>query len=306
MGKLALGTVQFGTGYGITNTGGQVPEHEVRAILARAAAAKVEVLDTAAAYGEAEQVLGRCLAGVGAAGAVTAKARFRLVSKTVPVRSATVDGAALDMVAAGLDRSRQLLGRYCIDAMLVHHADDLLASGGDRLWKLLQARQAEGEIGKIGVSVYDGGQLQALLARFPLQIVQLPLNVLDQRLLQSGWLDRLHRLGIEIHVRSAFLQGVLLAGQEAIPDRIGVVKAGVAAFQHACQSAGIAPAVACLGFLKALPQVQHVVCGVLGVGQLDELAAAWASPCAFGAPEFASFALADHPFLSPANWPQAV
>jgi aryl-alcohol dehydrogenase-like predicted oxidoreductase len=295
MTALALGTVQFGLPYGITNHAGQVPEAEVRAILASAEAAGVDVLDTAASYGGSEQVLGRCMAP---------DASFRLITKTLPLNGSRLDETSLERIAAGIDMSMLQLGREHVEGILVHHAQDLMGPDGELLFELLQAQQGNGRIGKIGVSVYDGAQLEALLPRYPIEIVQLPLNVLDQRLLQSGWLHRLADDGIEVHVRSAFLQGVLLADSGTLPERIDVIRSGAARFHIGCAQLRVGRAAACLGFLRSLPEVSQVVCGVLSVAQFDELLEAWRQDDVPTDPDdYAHFALPDHPYLSPANWP---
>jgi aryl-alcohol dehydrogenase-like predicted oxidoreductase len=295
MTQLALGTVQFGTDYGITNRSGRVAEQEVREIVLAAVNAGVSVLDTAAAYGDAEYVVGRCL---------PPGSRLRIVTKTVPLRTEHIDSGSLNKVSQGIERSMELLMRPQLDGVMVHHAKDLLVPGGDKLFALLQAEQAQGRIGKIGVSVYGTAELAALVPRYPIELVQLPLNVLDQRLLTAGWIHRLHEAGVEIHVRSAFLQGTLLADAGSLPDRIGVIKAGVRNFQNVCSGAGLDRTEMCLGFLQSLQGISYVVCGVAGLQQFSEIAAAWERCKALAAADYAPFALPDHPYLSPANWPR--
>lgn len=56
--RLALGTAQFGMRYGVANRVGQVPAGEARRILERARTAGMDTLDTAAAYGASETLLG--------------------------------------------------------------------------------------------------------------------------------------------------------------------------------------------------------------------------------------------------------
>ena len=60
--KLGLGTVQFGMNYGMSNLRGRTPPAEVDHILRLAADNGVQVLDTAAVYGDSEVVLGKLLA----------------------------------------------------------------------------------------------------------------------------------------------------------------------------------------------------------------------------------------------------
>ena len=89
----------------------------------------------------------------------------------------------------------------------MHNADDLLKSGADKLFKQLQILKQQGSISKIGVSIYTGSQLQKVIDRFSIDIVQLPFNILDNRLINSGILNKIYEKGIEIHARSVFLQG---------------------------------------------------------------------------------------------------
>ena len=60
--KLALGTVQFGLDYGISNKTGQVEAKDVKSILEHARRQGLKTLDTAAAYGTSEEVLGDTIA----------------------------------------------------------------------------------------------------------------------------------------------------------------------------------------------------------------------------------------------------
>ena len=63
MSRLALGTAQFGLDYGINNKTGKVSEPAVALILAEAAKNGIECLDTAAAYGDSEDVIGNISTG---------------------------------------------------------------------------------------------------------------------------------------------------------------------------------------------------------------------------------------------------
>ena len=84
MRKIALGTVQFGLDYGITNHSGQVSIDEVKNILDYAKHKGIDTLDTAARYGNSEQVLGEI--GVN---------NYRIITKTTPLKNG-VDGVIKD------------------------------------------------------------------------------------------------------------------------------------------------------------------------------------------------------------------
>src|SRR5262249_30176628 len=134
--RLGLGTVQFGQAYGISNTHGQVPTEEARKILVRAAAAGMRTIDTAAGYGNAEEVLGAL---------ASATRPFRLVTKTISLAN------GLDAVLDRARRSAEILGRRPVDFLLVHAAGDLAGRAGDALWKGLSGLRDEDLYRGVGI-----------------------------------------------------------------------------------------------------------------------------------------------------------
>ncbi|HEX2759654.1 MAG TPA: aldo/keto reductase, partial [Rhizomicrobium sp.] len=226
MTRLGLGTVQFGQAYGVSNSRGQVSGLEAQAILARAAQAGIRLLDTAANYGEAEQVL-----------AALDTAPFRIVTKTISVKN------GIDAVIA---RARQSAERLKADTVLVHAAADLAEPG---LWPALQRLKAEGLFRRIGISTYVVDDPAALAARFRPDTMQLPFSLLDQRLLRDGTLARLQEMGVEIHARSLFLQGLLLMAPESLPAHLRAAAAHLAGLRAQLAEAGTTPLAAALGFV---------------------------------------------------------
>src|SRR5579872_4477175 len=148
--RLALGTAQFGLAYGVSHEGGRVPLDEARDILELAALSGLDMLDTAAAYGDSEEVLGT-IAGE--------DSPFSVVAKTLPIRADSIDAEAVARVEAAFRQSLRRLRRDKVYALLVHDARDLLNPGGERLWARLQALRAEGLARKIGLSAYEGGEI---------------------------------------------------------------------------------------------------------------------------------------------------
>lgn len=259
LGWLGLGTAQFGLDYGATNAVGQVAKAEVRAILANAAAAGVRTLDTAPAYGAAERVLGD-LAGP----------EFELVTKTVKL--ADYPGRSPERaVREGLEASLNALGRPTVDALLVHAAEDLTGATGDALWRALERLRAEGLTKRIGVSIYGGEQLATLLDRYPLDLVQAPINPLDQRLLSNGLVDRLHRSNVRIHVRSLFLQGVLLSAPEEVPSWLAPMRPTLQRLADADGGDRQQRVASFFAWVRQAVQPECVICGVTSLQQFEEL-----------------------------------
>ncbi|MEW5995005.1 MAG: aldo/keto reductase, partial [Candidatus Zixiibacteriota bacterium] len=173
----------------MSNRLGRAPKSEVGRILDYAAASGIGLLDTAAAYGISEAVLGETL---------SPGHPFRIVTKTRPCHCAAVTAPEQKRVVETFHRSLRKLKQPRVYGLLVHNADDLLLPGGELLVDALHQLKAAGLVEKIGVSVYIGDQIDAVARIFTPDLVQLPVNLLDQRLIHGGHLTRLKQAGVEI------------------------------------------------------------------------------------------------------------
>jgi len=273
--KLGLGTVQFGQSYGVSNQRGQVPKGEVAAILDRALKAGVRLLDTAANYGDAEAVL----AGFDLS-------PFRVVTKTINLSN------GLDTVVA---RARQSAERLKADTLLVHAAADL---ADNRLWPALQRLKAEGVFTRIGISVYAAEKPAELAERFKPDVMQLPFSVLDQRLLADGTLARLAELGVEVHARSLFLQGLLL--METLPQKLRSAQPELDRVRAQIAEARSTPLATALGFVLSHSQIGIGLVGVTSLVELEEILTVAA--CPLPTLNWSSLALKDERLLTPSLW----
>lgn len=289
--RLGLGTVQFGLDYGISNSTGQVAAGDVETIVTDAATAGICVLDTAAAYGESESVLGASrAAGFG----------FRIITKTRPQRGNRVGVNELEDVRLGFENSLKQLGVESVGGLLVHDARDLLVPGGEGLYDQLCEWRQSGKVEKIGVSIYDRAEAESLFERYDFDLIQLPLNLFDQRLLQDGTISALNRQDVEIHVRSVFLQGVLLMAEGSLPPSFKGLDEHHRQYWHALRAAGIPPLAAALGFVNALPEVDVLLVGVNSRQHLAECLAAYDEQVQLE--NASAYAVSDNFLIDPRLW----
>jgi aryl-alcohol dehydrogenase-like predicted oxidoreductase len=167
---------------------------------------------------------------------------------------------------------------------------------------VLRKLKAEGVTEKIGVSVYDERQIEAILSRHAVEVVQVPVSVLDQRLLASGTLARLRQQGVEVHARSAFLQGLLLMDPDRLAAHFQPAVPTLRRFHEFARAQGITPLQAALAFVADLEDIDYAVIGVTRHEELQEIAAAF-RPRPDLRDGFAGFALRDESVLNPARWP---
>jgi aryl-alcohol dehydrogenase-like predicted oxidoreductase len=291
--RLGLGTAQFGLDYGITNDRGRSPENEVSAILETAARQGVLMLDTAPAYGEAETVLGRTL---------PSPSPFTIVTKTPKIAGLSVDEAVAH-VDSTFRQSLTALNRPRVDGLLAHDADDLCGPAGAAIWTRMCALREEGLVGKLGVSVYTGAQIDAVLERYPIDVIQVPFNALDHRLVESGHLERLARLGIEIHARSIFLQGLLVSPGRLPATCPDDIRDHLSRLWDAWGQAGLSPLEGALAEGIHQPELSVLVIGVAGVEDLNQGLAAFDRAAATPRPFPAGcFSLSDHWIVDPRQW----
>jgi aryl-alcohol dehydrogenase-like predicted oxidoreductase len=288
--KLALGTVQFGLNYGIANQSGQISLAQAREVLALASLHGIADLDTAIAYGDAEARLGQ----IGVQG-------FRVITKLPPLPATLRAGVGDvgDWGKAQLAASLKRLGVGSVYGLMLHRSTDLLGPQGPALIQALEDLQSEGWVQKLGISIYAPSELDAVMPLARWGLVQAPFNLLDRRLQTSGWLQRLKDLGVEVHARSAFLQGLLLTSADALPAKF---LPWVALWQRwqtwqsatACSALG-----ACLAFVQSFSEVDRVVVGVDGPAHLQGILAALREPPPPYWPEIAS---EDDRLVNPSRW----
>ena len=286
--KLGLGTAQWGMKYGVSNKQGQTPLEEVNSILRVARRARISLLDTASLYGNAEQVLGKF-----------DLSSFRVITKTPKFGKDLISEADVKNLTQTLFASLQKLGLKSTYGVLLHNVEDIFVPNGAKLIDALERLKSHGLIAKIGVSVYDSSQIKKALDLFRPDIIQLPINVLDQRLIQDGTITHLSGLGIEVHARSAFLQGLLLMSGNDRPTYFEPWAPLLSNWQKFCDDQLISPLHAALGFVCNLKDVSYVLIGVQSQHQLKQILDA---PTTLDYSDFDQFASDDPNLLDPSVW----
>lgn len=280
----ALGGAQFGLDYGISNRSGKLAGSAARATLEAAWRAGVDMVDLAPAYGDAEELV---------AAARPKCAAFRIVSKTL------VGAVPLDAIDAQARRSAKLAGGS-LDALLVHHGLELATSSGPALWDLMRRLRDAGVTKRIGFSAYVEDDPVALARRFQPDLVQLPGSLLDQRLSLSGSLAELKALGVEIHLRSLFLQGLLFMDPDNLPPKLASIGPRLQEIQTAIAAAGASRLEAAIGYGRSLREVDRLVIGASAPSELQQILATAGRP----SPNlnWSALALDEDWAKSPMNW----
>ncbi len=287
MSELALGTVQFGINYGITNESGQVPDEVVSQMLRLAQREGISLFDTASDYGASQLRLGEFAADGGDQRYVT---KFSLPSDgSVP----TANNLFLDSMAT--------LRVSTLHAVLFHKISDFTDERAHDAVEVLRAARSNRIVARIGVSIYTEEDLALALDIFPdLDILQLPANLLDVRLLESVAVSELRQRGAEIHVRSVLLQGLLLSDPELLPEYFAGLQPALRHLHHRAAEENVSALTMALGAIRQHPSVDAVLVGATNVAELEAIIEAWKGSHRLG--RFESHAVPEA-LLDPRNWP---
>ena len=256
MNRIVLGGAQLGLPYGILNGGETLSGEEVARILDTAVSHGIDSIDTAIAYGQSESIIGE-----------TSQNRFNIISKLPPLPSEVSNVS--EWVHTQVDASLARLNCKSLDALLLHRPQDLTGQHGSELYAAINSLKVEKFIQRFGISIYAPDELAGIIGKIDIDLVQVPLNVFDRRIL--GVIDQLTARNIEVHVRSVFLQGVLIASPKDRPQRFQPWSEHFAQFDTWVNSTGLSAMACCLGFALQQPGVAKLVIGTTSAESLTEV-----------------------------------
>ncbi len=241
--KLGLGTVQFGLNYGISNKDGQTTEAEVASILNYAKGKKINLLDTASAYGASELVLGH-----------NNLEDFNIVSKFIFRENEGI-------LSEQFHRSKEKLNVESLYGYLAHRVSDVL--NNPWLWDEMQTLKEEQQVKKVGFSFNEVKELEKILSLGIMpDIIQVPYNFLDNRF--DWYMELLKEKGCEIHTRSAFLQGIFFTDYEKLNPFFDELKPIIKELQNVDNLPGLL-----IKYCTDKPFIDRVIVGVNSLKQLE-------------------------------------
>ena len=258
--KLCLGTVQFGMDYGIR---GQKRPHikDVFDMLDYAVSNDVSTIDTANAYGIAEEVVGAWLRGKSRSGVFLVS---KLKPNILPDNPGSLDISDIyAIIKENLTQSLQRLGTDFLDAYLLHSPGYVF---DDNVLQAMASLKKEGYVGQVGVSVYEPAEAMHAISHPGMDMVQLPYSIFDQRM--KYVFSKCE--GTVLHGRSAFIQGLILMDESDVPEFLHKARPILRDIDAACRETGYSRIRLAIGYVKQQKALSHLVFGVDSLEQLKE------------------------------------
>ena len=268
--SMTIGTVQLGMNYGIANTAGKPDEQKSFAMLRAAFENGITALDTARAYGDSEDVIGRFLkTWEGDMPYIATKVR------KFPEGELNVEKHVISSVEQSLEK----LGVKKVNTIMLHSPVDLLAHGAEAA-RAMERLMTLGYTDRIGVSVYVQNEIEEML-RYPnFSVTQVPMSIFDQRLIASGTVNKLKDASYTVFVRSVFLQGLFFLDPDTVTDPILVEHAvpKIRLLREIAAAEGMTVAQLAIAFMRDTLGVTSLVLGADTPEQVKENIAYFDAP----------------------------
>ena len=255
--KISIGTAQFGLNYGISG-GTQISSIDAKNIIELGINNNILTIDTAFNYGNCHSILGNI--GINNNEIITKLPEIPLDTDI------NIENWIFEKISAALKD----LKIDVLHGILLHRPAQLLLVEGVKIYNALCKLKSSGLVKKIGISIYEPSELDELIPRFNFDIVQSPFSIFDQRLIDSGWLDSLNKLNLEIHVRSVFLQGLLLL-KENRPKKFDRWADLWKEWDNYLINSNKSALESCLQFVHSQEKVQKIIIGIDSYKQFSEI-----------------------------------
>lgn len=291
--RLALGSVQFGLNYGVSNQQGKPSLKEVEKIIKLAVDNQIDVIDTACVYGDSELVLGK----------LNALTKYcRIVTKLPPFKGEVFSQDDCEDYLSLLKKSLANLNTDSLYGVMFHAAQDIKKEGAESLCQALNKLKNDNIVQKTGVSLYSHGSFDELLKHEFIDLIQIPFNCFDTFFKDSGYLEKFKKNNVEIHARSCFLQGLLLMHSEDLPSYFSTWHKQLEEFTHIAQQHSISKLELAILYTLNEPLIDKIVIGVNSEQQLEEILEAYSKMSDAGICDLPVLSSKDQALTNPAHW----
>ena len=254
--KLVLGAAKLGMNYGLFNNK-KINREEFKRVEKLVFKLKINFIDTATSYGDSEKVIGN-----------SKLKNLNIITKIKLPRKKNI--YIRDWVLKEISKSLKKLRIKRIYGVMIHDYKDLLGKYGKNYLITLNELKKKKIIKNIGISIYDPKDIKKIWKFWKPDIVQVPFNIIDNRILETGWLNTLKKFKVKIFARSVFLQGILI-NEDRFFNMNKNYTILLNKFKDWCYKNNISLLQACLHFVKQFKKIDYLVIGFDNYNQLKEI-----------------------------------
>lgn len=260
--KLCLGTVQFGMDYGVFSTPKKNPEYCIDC-LDYATQNGIDAIDTATAYGTAEEIVGEFLKKK-----TILREKLFISTKLFPN---ILDDYNRDdyvrVIRDNLCKSLKTLHTDHVDAYYFHSSRYAFQP---ELLEAIKVVQDEGLAKRVGVSVYYPDEAMSCFENNHINCIQAPYSIFDHRMKEAGVFEKGKECGFNMDARTVFIKGLIRLKDDEVPDHLAKAKPILKRLDKICNDTGFSRIDLALGYVRREQRINHLVFGVRTIEQLKE------------------------------------
>lgn len=296
MKEICLGSAQFGTPYGITNKEGKVSQKEIKKIIIQAKKSGIKYIDTAMDYGRAQISLGQ----------TGEMDKFNIITKLSHQRKSKYAREDETIWERELTESLKALRVKQINTLLIHNANDMKKDGCEHLQNWVEKEKKRGRVIYTGVSIYKKEDLSNMdMDMDHINIIQGPLSIYDQRLIEKKFVAKLQKKSIKLMVRSIYLQGLILQSEELWPKWISdEAKMKHKKFRSWLDDKELTAIQGVINYLKNQQEVDIVTVGTCKQEELNEFISNWRTADKNIKLNHEQWRIDDENIIDPRKWPK--
>ena len=264
--RITLGTVQLGMNYGISNKEGKPSISKAYEILDAAVKGGVVSFDTAAGYGDSEVILGNYFTSN------KAETKYPKIITKISLPQNIVYSNSIDIkktMISLVEKSLLRLKNNSIYCIMLHNASNL-HNYQEKIVEAMNFVKSKKLVEKIGVSIYTQDDVEEFLKYDSLDSIQVPINLMDLRLVKSGAIELLKKKSIKIYARSLFLQGLFFMNPKTLPAKLEPAKKYINKLNEISYKSGLSIAEIAFGYIWNMNQIDNLVIGADNAEQVKD------------------------------------
>ncbi len=286
MAKLVVGTANFDQYYGHGKH--KICTKDISRIIQTLKKNKINYIDTALDYKLSKKTFG-----------FLKYKNFKIINKIRLPKSKILNFIEKLEKKVNIELNKYKVKNF--ESLLIHDCRDLQSKYFDEMINKLFYLKKKKLIKKIGVSIYTPKDLFEVLKKFKPDLIQLPLNIFDQKFTRNKIVNIFKKYKILVQVRSIFLQGIIFKNLSEIQnlslDR--KIKNKLISFQKWCDKKNTSKLEASIQFIKQFKFINYITIGVNNKKQLEEIIKVYNSNNKLKIKNFSSI---NENFIDPRKW----
>ena len=285
--EIIFGTAQLVQGYGLDNA--YINKVELEKIFTILNLNNIIYIDTAVNYHDVLKKLGKF-----------DLSKFKIINKFPKIKSNSEEDMRKE-IEIFFELSLKNLNINKIDTVLLHDLEDIKNNEKVNLFlNIFNDYKIKNYVSKFGISIYDPKFIQDINYIDKIDVIQAPYNLIDREIEEKDFLKIINQKKIEIHARSIFLQGLLLAKNDLLYSKF---KKWMPIWNKWDDFKNkyyyVDPAEICFNFVKSKNFIDKIIIGVNSCQQLQNIMKYKSSEIIYNFPNLLS---RDRNLIYPYNW----